>query len=88
MIRWALISVFESLKGASGAGRTVRRLLAVPITGLLSRQRKARGGHRESRIDLFVIDVAAGVAVSGVLQGFLVTLAPAIAFVVIGFLVF
>lgn len=88
LVKWFLVTVFESLKGASGAGRTVRRLLAVPITGLLSRQRKARGGHRESRLDLFVVDLVFGVAVSGFLQGILLTAVSTLVVVVICFLVF
>ncbi|MFI5607610.1 hypothetical protein [Amycolatopsis sp. NPDC051903] len=74
LLKWLLVGAFDSLKGASGAGRTVRRLLAVPITGLLSRQRKARRGDFDSKVDLFLVDVVVGFVVSGFLQGFAVTL--------------
>ncbi|QYN23945.1 hypothetical protein [Amycolatopsis sp. DSM 110486] len=88
LAKWMLVTVFESLKGASGAGRTVRRLLAFPITGLLSTQRKARGGHRDSRLDLFTVDLVFGVVVSGFLQGILLTAVSTIVVVVLCFLIF
>ncbi|MEV0067095.1 hypothetical protein [Amycolatopsis sp. NPDC050768] len=66
----------------------VRRLLAFPITGLLNRQRKARGGHRDSRLDLFTVDLVFGVVVSGFLQGILLTAVSTIVVVVLCFLIF
>jgi hypothetical protein len=78
LARWAMISAFEALP-RSGAGRLARQLVAVPIVGLLSRERRARRGDHGSLFALAGSQFVLAGVISLVVQGFL----PAIGFTAI-----
>lgn len=73
LVRICLIKAFERLSPHSSA-RVVRQFVAVPIVGLLSRERRARRGDNRSLLQLFASQLVCTFIVSLIIQSFLASL--------------
>ncbi len=71
-IRFVLVQAFERLP-RRGIARTLRQLLAFPVIGLLSRERRTLRGDRRSLFQLFLCQLAGAFIISLAIQGILAT---------------
>ncbi len=72
LVKFSLIHLFERLP-RSGAGHALRQSMAVPIVGLLSRERRARRGDHKSLFQLFMLELSTTFVISFLMQGLLAT---------------